>query len=151
MCACRALLFSASGALDKQCGSDRVACMYTTEPAGNDSIENDARKGEIMEEIREAFDRNRCSLVEHMLSMMANPIRFHLLCALEKHPFSVSELVELSGSKLSNVSQQLKMMTLAGYVSKERQGKQTIYTLKDERIRKLIFTLEGLFTSSETQ
>ncbi len=145
------LSFCVRRALDKQGGSDRVACMYTNEPPGNDSRDSDAYKSEIMNEIREVFDRNRCSLVEHMLSMMANPIRFHLLCALEKHPFSVSELVELSGSKLSNVSQQLKMMTLAGYVSKERQGKQTIYSLKDERIRKLLSTLEGLFISSEAQ
>jgi DNA-binding transcriptional ArsR family regulator len=40
------------------------------------------------------------------------------------------------------------MMTLAGYISKERQGKQIIYTLKDGRIRELIHKLEELFGDS---
>ena len=80
-----------------------------------------------------------------MLSIMSNPVRFHILCALERDSFSVSELVELTGGKLSNVSQQLKMMTLAGYVRKERLGKLSIYTLSDDRIGELIKKLEELF------
>jgi len=106
------------------------------------------QKADIMAEIMEKFDKNRCEMVERMLSIMANPVRFHILCALEKASFSVSELVELSESKLSNVSQQLKMMTLAGYIEKERLGKQSIYTLRDDRIRQLIRKLEELFEAS---
>ncbi|MBL7005881.1 MAG: winged helix-turn-helix transcriptional regulator [Spirochaetia bacterium] len=105
------------------------------------------QKSEIMKNIKERFDEDRCSRVERMLSIMSNPVRFHILCALERESFSVSELVELTGGKLSNVSQQLKMMTLAGYVAKERLGKQSIYTIKDEKIGKLIKKLEELFGS----
>ncbi len=105
------------------------------------------QKSEIMKSIKERFDEDRCLRVERMLSIMSNPVRFHILCALERESFSVSELVELTGGKLSNVSQQLKMMTLAGYVTKERLGKQSIYTIKDEKIGKLIKKLEELFGS----
>ena len=105
----------------------------------------DKRKSEIMKSIKERFDEARCLKVERMLSIMSNPVRFHILCALERDSFSVSELVELTGGKLSNVSQQLKMMTLAGYVRKERLGKQSIYTLSDDRIGELIKKLEELF------
>ena len=107
----------------------------------------DKQKAEIMASIKERFDEDRCSQVERMLSIMSNPVRFHILCALARESFSVSELVELTGGKLSNVSQQLKMMTLAGYIRKERLGKQSIYTLHDERIGELIKKLEELFGS----
>ena len=108
-------------------------------------MQNDTPKDEILAQVMEKFDKNQCALVERMLSIMSNPVRFHILCALEKESFSVSELMVLSNSHVSNVSQQLKMMTLAGYISKERQGKQIIYTLKDGRIRELIHKLEELF------
>jgi DNA-binding transcriptional ArsR family regulator len=108
-------------------------------------MENDTHKAQVLAEVMEKFDKNQCALVEKMLSIMSNPVRFHILCALEKESFSVSELMALSNSQLSNISQQLKMMTLAGYIGKERQGKQIIYTLKDNRIRQLIHTLEQLF------
>lgn len=107
----------------------------------------DVQKSEIMRSIKERFDEERCSQVERMLSIMSNPVRFHILCALARETFSVSELVELTGGKLSNVSQQLKMMTLAGYVNKERLGKQSIYSLRDIRICELIKKLEDLFGS----
>ena len=107
----------------------------------------DKQKAEIMKSIKEHFDENKCIQVEKMLSIMSNPVRFHILCALVRVPFSVSELVELTEGKLSNVSQQLKMMTLAGYIRKERIGKQSIYTLSDERIRELIEKLEIIFSS----
>lgn len=108
-------------------------------------MENDTNKTQILAEVMDKFDKNQCALVEKMLSIMSSPVRFHILCALEKESFSVSELMVLSNSLASNVSQQLKMMTLAGYISKERKGKQIIYTLKDERIRELIHKLEELF------
>ncbi len=108
-------------------------------------MDSETYKEQILAEVKDRFDRNRCSQVENMLSIMSNPVRFHILCALDKASFSVSELMSLSGSRVSNVSQQLKMMTLAGYISKERQGKQIIYTLSDPRIRHMIRTLEELF------
>ncbi len=105
----------------------------------------ESAKTEIIASIKERFDENRCLMVERMLSIMSNPIRFHILCALMRDSFSVTELVELTDSKLSNISQQLKMMSLAGYIVKERRGKQSIYSLQDERVRRLIETLEELF------
>lgn len=114
-------------------------------------MQYDTPKAERLAQVMDKFDKHQCALVERMLSIMANPVRFHILCALEKEPFSVSELMVLSNSHASNVSQQLKMMTLAGYISKERQGKQVIYTLKDDRIRELIHKLEELFGDSREQ
>lgn len=99
----------------------------------------------VIETIKARFASIRCSRVEQMINTMANPVRFYILCALSQQPFTVSELVELSSSTLSNVSQQLKMMWVAGYLDKERQGKQIYYQLRDERIAKIISYLETLF------
>lgn len=98
-----------------------------------------------IKQIKERFQDVRCAQVEKMLSIISNPLRFHILCALTKGQFSVSELVEITDAKLSNLSQQLKMMTLAGYLDKERHGKQIIYQLKDERIASMIDYLEGIY------
>ncbi len=117
-------------------------------PLNGVTMENEKRKAEILEEVKQWFEENRCWEVEKILSILANPVRFHILCALEKESFSVTELMSLSGGGASNVSQQLKMMSLAGFVTKERQGKQIIYSLRDERIRRIILTLEELFGKS---
>ncbi len=95
--------------------------------------------------IRSRFTEDRCAQVERMMSIMSNQVRFHILCALNFEAFTVSELVEITGSQASNVSQQLKMMTLAGYLEKERNGKQIYYHLKEKRISQLIRELEDMF------
>lgn len=100
---------------------------------------------EIIRVIKSRFQDIRCSRVEHLINMMANPVRFHILCALTEQPFTVSQLVSICEANLSNVSQQLKMMWVAGYVDKERKGKQILYWLKDQRIAALIRNLEKLY------
>jgi DNA-binding transcriptional ArsR family regulator len=54
-------------------------------------------------------------------------------------------LVEITESGISNVSQQLKMMWMAGYISKERRGKQVVYSLADDRVAQAIDVLESLY------
>lgn len=99
----------------------------------------------VMEHIRMRFGSLRCAEVEKLIGIMANPIRFHILCALVTRPFTVSELVEITGATLSNVSQQLKQMWIGGYLSKERHSKQILYRIADTRIPRLIAFLEDLF------
>ncbi len=100
---------------------------------------------QVIDKIKERFTDIRCSRVMQLINVMANPVRTHILCALTMQPFTVTELVEISDSTVSNVSQQLKMMWMAGYVDKERHGKKIVYRLKDERISSLIGYLEGLY------
>jgi ArsR family transcriptional regulator len=100
---------------------------------------------EVFERIRQKFDDNRCAKVAQLMSVMSNPVRFHILCALSCQSFTVSELVELTGAKTSNVSQQLKIMLLAGYLVKQRRGKKIYYELKEKRITFLLDQLEDLY------
>jgi DNA-binding transcriptional ArsR family regulator len=50
----------------------------------------------------------------------------------------VNDIVEFVGGKHSNISQQLKMLTLAGYLTKERQERSVFYHLEDEKIEATI-------------
>jgi len=99
----------------------------------------------LIRQIKQRFSEERCNEVQLLLSTMANPIRFHILCALRVHPFTVTELVEIADANLSNVSQQLKMMWLAGYLAKEKKGKQVYYRMADKRIDSLVGFMEELF------
>ncbi len=96
-------------------------------------------------QIRLKFSEQRCTQVAQLMAVMSNPIRFHILCALRCEPFTVSELVEITEAGVSNVSQQLKMMLLAGYLVKERRGKRIYYKLQEQRIALLLNQLEELF------
>ena len=112
---------------------------------GQDIGRQSAHDAAVIESIKARFTDIRCSRVMHLINIIANPVRIHILCALTQQPFSVTELVEIADSTLSNVSQQLKMMWMAGYVEKERRGKQIVYRLADQRISELIAFLEGLY------
>lgn len=99
----------------------------------------------MIEGIKARFHDIRCSRVMQLINIMSSPIRTHILCALTRHEFTVTELVDICESTVSNVSQQLKMMWMAGYLEKQRRGKQIYYSLKDERIASLIGFLEDLY------
>lgn len=96
----------------------------------------------------ELFDRfqdaEACHTMMSMLSLVANQSRFRILCLLTAGRFCVNDIVALVGGKSSNISQQLKILMLAGYVSNERVGKQIYYKLEDERVRRLIEFLHDL-------
>ncbi|MFP3960326.1 MAG: ArsR/SmtB family transcription factor [Spirochaetaceae bacterium] len=118
------------------------------EHTGNAEQAAEHTNSRLIRMIKEEYSQRRCTDVQQLLSTMANPIRFRILCALHKHPFSVADLVEITDASLSNVSQQLKMMWMAGYVTKDRHGKQVVYSLNDERVSSAIDVLETMFPRS---
>ncbi len=80
-----------------------------------------------------------------MFSLFANEKRFRLLCALSEADACVSELCRLVGGTPSNISQQLKMLALAGYLERTRHERTITYHLKDTRIRDTIAFLRQTF------
>jgi ArsR family transcriptional regulator len=74
---------------------------------------------------------------------MSNKTRFRILCLLSEGDFCVNEIVDaIQTGKLSNVSQQLRILTLAGVLEKTREQQRVIYHLTDRRLAKLIKVLE---------
>jgi ArsR family transcriptional regulator len=80
-----------------------------------------------------------------ILSLISNKTRFQILCALHEDDFCVNELVEIVGGKISNVSQQLKSLSLAGIVTRRRENQRIIYSLSDGTVRRLLSYLQQQF------
>jgi DNA-binding transcriptional ArsR family regulator len=84
-----------------------------------------------------------CIRVLELFSLLSGKIRFRIVCALRSGEMSVSEIIEvIDCGKQSNVSSQLKLLTVAGILSKRREQKQWIYSLADKKLMKLIAYLE---------
>lgn len=91
-----------------------------------------------------------CQKVIDVLSLFSNKTRFRILCALAEGDFCVNDLREVVDlGKVSNISQQLKLLTLAGVLEKQKYKQQVIYRLKDERVRQLIDFLKTNYMNNE--
>ena len=87
-----------------------------------------------------------CEKLISIMTLIANKIRFRVLCLLSKGDFCVTEIVETIGNaKISNVSQQLRLLTLAGILERRRDRKRIIYSLKDEKVRHFLNELMKLY------
>lgn len=91
-------------------------------------------------------NRESCQQVLQMVSLLGNQVRFKILCALKEGDFCVGDLAELVEGKHANVSQQLKMLTLAGYLTKRREDQNIIYHLQNETVRRAIGFFQDEFT-----
>ena len=101
----------------------------------------------IMETKAADFFQNKlgCEKALNMFSLFSNEKRFKILCVLNEGDFCVKEIARLIDGKYSNISQQLKMLTLTGYLEKQRRGKSVYYHLKDERIKNILRFLQKQF------
>ncbi len=68
-----------------------------------------------------------------------------MLCALNDGDLCVADIARAVGGRISGVSQQLKMLTLAGYLERRREEKSIIYHLKDLRMRRILGFLKDQF------
>ena len=100
----------------------------------------------VAEQLR--LNQENCQQMLKMLSLFSNEVRFKILCVLKEGDFCVKDIVSFVGGKHSNISQQLKMLSLAGYLTKERQERLIIYHLQDEQIRKTVEFLCEQFRES---
>ncbi len=90
---------------------------------------------------KEEFKKNSavCERVVTLLHLISNKARFRIICLLSQGEFCVNEIMDVvNEGKLSNISQQLTILRLAGIVQKRRNNKRILYIIKDERVRRLI-------------
>jgi ArsR family transcriptional regulator len=95
----------------------------------------------IGQELKQEFSNNDevCRHVIGLFQLMSNKQRFRIVCILSRGNFCVNEIAHILGTdKLSNISQQLKVLRLAGVVKCERDEKKMIYSLVDDRFREVI-------------
>jgi ArsR family transcriptional regulator, virulence genes transcriptional regulator len=94
-------------------------------------------------------DTARCEEVVGTLSLLANTKRLRILCTLLDADRSVAEILGAVGGTFSGVSQQLKLLTLAGHLSRRRSEKSIIYHLKDARVARILAFLKDEFPAAE--
>lgn len=91
--------------------------------------------------LKEEFQKNNavCDRVVTLLHLISNKARFRIICLLSQGEFCVHDIMDaVDEGKLSNISQQLGMLRLAGILQKRRDNKRVLYGIKDERVRRLI-------------
>jgi ArsR family transcriptional regulator len=93
-------------------------------------------------------DEARCGRVVGTLALLANAKRLRILCALAEGELSVAEIVRAVHGRISGVSQQLKLLTLAGHLERRRSDKSVIYRLVDPRVRRLLHFLKDQFPAT---
>lgn len=85
-------------------------------------------------EIRsEAFERAAA-----LFAALGDEARLRLVHRLEAGEWCVTDLADASATKLSTISQQLRVLYAERIVKKRREGKHIFYSLADEHVRALI-------------
>jgi ArsR family transcriptional regulator len=72
------------------------------------------------------------------LKLLSDPARLRILLLLEREELSVAELQEILGMGQSRISTYLAQLKAADLVEDRRQGKNSIYRLKDRRLIDLL-------------
>ena len=109
---------------------------------------------DVCQKLKGTLEKNDeiCSRVLCLLQLLSCKSRFHIICLLLRGEFSVNEIVQVvSEGQCSNVSQQLKALTLAGMTEGRRVKRQVFYRLKDERVRALMYFLQKEFLPEESR
>jgi ArsR family transcriptional regulator, virulence genes transcriptional regulator len=79
------------------------------------------------------LDAKSCELVAEFFSILGHARRVAIFCELHDGRKTVSELSELCGATLPNVSQHLRIMRDKGMVKTEKEGQNVYYSIVDER------------------
>ena len=77
----------------------------------------------------QAFER-----MSPVLRAMADPVRTRILYALTVEPLCVCELSRLLEMSMPAVSHHLRILTMAGLLRVQKEGKFACYYLHDERL-----------------
>jgi ArsR family transcriptional regulator len=75
--------------------------------------------------------------------VLADPNRVRLLLLLEREELSVAELQEILSTGQSRISTHLSQLKQAGLVEDRRQGKNSLYRLKDRQFADLLHAAES--------
>ncbi len=81
----------------------------------------------------------------NFLKALSHESRLMILCHLVSGEKSVTELEALLSARQAAVSQQLARLRLEGIVQTRRDGKAIYYSLKDDRVERVIALVADMF------
>ncbi len=105
-------------------------------------------------ELKQAFRKNEvvCARVIQLFQLFSHKGRFRITCLLSRGEFCVNDITEVvNEGKTSNISQQLKMLALAGIIERRRENQRILYRLKDKRVGTMIQFLQEQFLNGESK
>lgn len=80
-----------------------------------------------------------------MLKAAANEKRLSILLLIKEQEMSVGQIEEMVDLSQSALSQHLAILRTENVVKTRRKAQTIFYTLKDERVKKMLDLLEELF------
>lgn len=79
------------------------------------------------------------------LRAIAHKVRLSILCYLSQEPMCVNDLVRLTKTSQSNVSQHLSKMRMMGILDYEKRGQQVFYRIAQPEFIGLIAALQNIY------
>ena len=79
------------------------------------------------------------------LKTLAHPTRIHIVQLLFTSRYSVGEIADECGIASNLASEHLRRMELAGFLTREREGKCIYYSVREPHLEKLLTCIEGRF------
>lgn len=83
-------------------------------------------------------DGARLAEAASVFALLADPTRLHLLWMLAQQDSDVGSLTERCEASRTAVSQHLAKLRLAGLVAARREGRHSVYGLRDGHLRRLV-------------
>ncbi len=83
------------------------------------------------------------------LKSLSHPVRLVILCRLSEGEARVNQLEDALGIPQAQVSKQLARLRDERLVDAKRDGRSVVYSLADERARRIVQTLYEEFCSAE--
>lgn len=85
--------------------------------------------------------------ISSILSCLANPNRLMITCFLIEGEKSAGDILNEIGTTKGNISQHLKLLELHGILKSRKEGNRVYYSIRDYRIKKLIYYIRKIYCS----
>ena len=84
-----------------------------------------------------------------LLKSMSHPFRLQILCLLQAREMTVGELSKIIKTSDANISQHLSILRHQGIIGTRKQANFIYNRITDDRVTRLIETMQGLFCKIE--
>lgn len=86
--------------------------------------------------------------VSNIFSCLSSRTRLLIVCFLIDGKKNVSEVIKHIGTTKGNISQHLKLLEDNGIVESEKAGNKVFYSIKDNRVKKIISYVKKLYCAN---
>lgn len=91
------------------------------------------------------MENQKITKMANVLKAMANEKRLEILYHIAEQEYSVGEIEKMVQLSQSALSQHLAVLRAKGLVEIRRKSQTIFYSLKDEKVTKILFLLSQLF------